>query len=167
MCRCPSGYNGDPFTECRRVILTTTVRTTEVITPCDPSPCGINANCRSRQRAGACTCVPGYFGHPYLACRPECAMNTDCPTNRECVNNKCVDHCPGVCGIKAICNTNRHQPICTCLQGYTGDAITQCSLIPESEPVIEELDPVILTLVVQTVSTRNKMKCVSVPASRK
>ena len=141
VCRCRSGYTGDPFRECRREIATTTVRTTEFVDPCDPTPCGANANCRSRQRAGACTCIPGYFGDPYQACRPECVLNNDCPQDRACVNNKCIDPCPGTCGINAICNTNRHFPKCTCLQGYTGDATTQCSLVPTGIPVIEDTDP--------------------------
>ena len=142
ICRCPTGYDGDPFRECRRIpSTTTTLRSTEIIDPCNPTPCGSNAQCRSRSRAGACTCIPGYFGDPYLACRPECVLNTDCPTNRACVNNKCVDPCPGVCGINAVCNTNRHQPVCTCLVGYTGDPITQCSLLPLGPVVPEPTDP--------------------------
>ena len=142
ICRCPAGYTGDPFRDCRRIVITTTtVRSTEVIDPCNPTPCGANAQCRSRQRAGACSCIAGYFGDPYLACRPECVLNTDCPSERACVNNKCVDPCPGVCGINAICNAVRHMPICTCLNGYTGDAITQCTLVPHGVPVVEETDP--------------------------
>ena len=40
-----------------------------------------------------------------------------------------------------ICNAVRHMPICTCLNGYTGDAITQCTLVPAGIPVVEETDP--------------------------
>lgn len=43
-----------------------------------------------------------------------------------CVNNKCVDPCPGVCGINAQCNVYNHAPNCNCLPGYTGNALSSC-----------------------------------------
>ena len=39
------GYTGDAFTACQR--LTTPPAPTEVIDPCNPSPCGENANART------------------------------------------------------------------------------------------------------------------------
>ena len=38
--------------------------------PCKPSPCGSNAVCRARERAAGCSCLPDYFGDPYVGCRP-------------------------------------------------------------------------------------------------
>ena len=41
-CGCDPSYTGDAFTACHR--LTTSPAPTEVIDPCNPSPCGENAN---------------------------------------------------------------------------------------------------------------------------
>ena len=106
---------------------------TEVIDPCNPSPCGQNALCTARARAGACQCIPEYFGDPYVACRPECTINADCPAVLACQNLHCVDPCPGVCGSNAQCRVVNHAPTCTCNPGYRGDPFTACSLIPQSE----------------------------------
>ena len=72
----------------------------------------------------------GYFGDPYTQCRPECVTNSDCPANRACANLKCIDPCPGTCGLQARCQVVNHIPTCTCKQGYRGDPFTQCVLIP-------------------------------------
>lgn len=94
--------------------------------PCNPSPCGSNAICKERNGAGACTCLPEYFGDPYTVCRPECVTNSDCPRDKACVNNKCKDPCPGICGINAECIVSNHAPSCSCLPGYTGNPLSSC-----------------------------------------
>jgi hypothetical protein len=96
-----------------------------VTDPCNPSPCGSNAQCNN----GVCSCLPEYQGDPYRGCRPECVLNTDCPRDRACVRNKCIDPCPGTCGQNAECNIYNHIPICTCIQGYTGNAFVLCTQI--------------------------------------
>ena len=101
----------------------------EVIDPCRPSPCGINAVCQNRNNAAACTCLPELFGDPYIECKPECSTNPECTDNKACLRNKCADPCPGVCGSFASCRTQRHQPTCTCDPGYTGDPFRFCSRI--------------------------------------
>jgi hypothetical protein len=80
--------------------------------PCHPSPCGSNAKCEERNGAGACICLPEYFGDPYTGCRPECVLNPDCPSNKACVSNKCVDPCPGLCGYNAECSVRNHVASC-------------------------------------------------------
>ena len=102
----------------------------EIVDPCNPSPCGSNAVCNNRQRAAACQCIPEYFGDPYVACRPECVVNSDCPSNKACQRNKCIDPCPGTCGINAQCQVRSHIPTCTCIEGYIGDPFTECRLKP-------------------------------------
>jgi hypothetical protein len=100
----------------------------ETSTPCNPNPCGSNAQCREQNGAGACTCMADYVGNPYEGCRPECVLNSDCPSNRACIRNKCQDPCPGTCGQNADCQVVNHLPSCTCYQGYTGDPFRLCRI---------------------------------------
>ena len=98
-----------------------------------PTPCGSNAICQERNKAASCQCIPEYFGDPYVACRPECVVNSDCPSNKACQRNKCVDPCPGTCGINAQCDVRNHVPTCTCLEGYIGDPFVECRRKPLSK----------------------------------
>ncbi len=52
--------------------------------PCNPSPCGANADAAVRGSSCACTCRPEYFGDPYAGCRPECVVNSDCDLTKSC-----------------------------------------------------------------------------------
>lgn len=113
-----------------RFILAATPTPEPVVSPCDPSPCGDNAECSELGRAAACKCLPGFQGDPYLSCRPECVLNTDCPSSLACINAKCKDPCPGTCGINAVCNVLNHVPKCSCLSGYVGDPSRECHLPP-------------------------------------
>ena len=63
---------------------TTSRISTSPVDPCSPSPCGSNARCLQRARAAGCMCIEGYFGDPYVGCRPECSTHADCPTNKAC-----------------------------------------------------------------------------------
>lgn len=101
--------------------------------PCNPSPCGANAVCKERNGAGSCSCLPEYFGDPYIGCRPECVINSDCDRSKACINNKCRDPCPGTCGLNAECHVVNHAPSCSCLPGYSGDPLTSCILVPPSK----------------------------------
>ena len=105
----------------------------EPIDPCNPSPCGSNAVCNRQRNAGSCQCIPEYFGDPYVACRPECVVHSDCPSNKACQRNKCIDPCPGTCGINAECQVRSHSPTCTCIPNYIGDPFTACRLKPLRE----------------------------------
>lgn len=96
--------------------------------PCNPSPCGSNAECNN----GICTCIAEYHGDPYRGCRPECITSSDCPRDKTCSRNKCIDPCPGTCGQNAVCNVHEHVPMCSCLQGYSGNAFVLCSQIQGS-----------------------------------
>lgn len=125
-CVCLTGHIGDPFNFCSL----TPIQQLEVISPCEPSPCGSNAICREQNGAGACLCQTDYLGNPYEGCRPECTINSDCPSHKACLNNKCQDPCPGTCASNGLCQVVNHVPTCTCINGYTGDPFQYCSPKP-------------------------------------
>lgn len=93
--------------------------------PCYPSPCGPNSQCREINGQAVCSCVPGFIGSP-PTCRPECITSQECLLNQACVNQKCIDPCPGTCGINAKCQVVNHNPFCTCLPQYFGDPFVRC-----------------------------------------
>ena len=97
--------------------------------PCNPSPCGANADCIEKNNVATCQCRPGYpKGDPFTGCRPECITSADCPQTQACgTQQKCIDPCPGLCGPNAQCQTINHQPICRCISGYSGDPYRGCS----------------------------------------
>ena len=102
--------------------------------PCNPSPCGPYSQCRNINDQGVCSCLPDYRGSP-PSCRPECVVNSECPTNQACVNQKCMDLCPGPCGLNAICRVVNHSPICACQDDYTGDPFSRCFLNPKRKKI--------------------------------
>ena len=138
MCYCPEGYKGDPFRACTPVPVTEPPREPVKTDPCYPSPCGPNTECVAKgddddgQAVAICKCLPGYpKGDPVTGCRPECTKNADCPHTQACGSQqKCVDPCPGLCGTNALCTVVNHNPMCTCKQGYQGNAYDYCSPIP-------------------------------------
>lgn len=100
--------------------------------PCNPSPCGSNSQCRDVNGQAVCSCVPGYLGSP-PTCRPECITSSECSLNLACVNQKCIDPCPGTCGINSVCQVVNHNPICSCKPGFSGDPFTICSPIRKKQ----------------------------------
>lgn len=105
----------------------------EIYRPCQPSPCGDNAICTEQNGAGSCKCMSNYYGDPYISCRPECILNSDCARSKACINTKCVDPCPGSCGLNAECRVDFHSPSCYCKSGYTGDPQQFCRENPPSK----------------------------------
>jgi hypothetical protein len=93
--------------------------------PCLSSPCGPYSVCRVVSGHAVCSCQAGHVGSP-PTCRPECILSTECPQDKACINQKCVDPCPGTCGLNARCQVVNHNPICTCTLGFTGDPFVRC-----------------------------------------
>lgn len=151
ICTCIIGYEGSPTVQCNIVpqskiflrmfffnfkinsFQSLATARTSVPTPCTPSPCGPNAECRESNGAGACYCYPSYEGNPFdqqSGCRRECELNEDCLSNLACVRNKCIDPCVGTCGSDALCEVNKHIPLCQCPEGYSGDPFFLCKQDP-------------------------------------
>lgn len=94
-------------------------------TPCTPSPCGPNSQCREVNSQAVCTCQNEFIGSP-PNCRPECTINSECASNKACVNRKCVDPCVNQCARNANCRVIAHSPICSCKDRFTGDSFVNC-----------------------------------------
>lgn len=106
----------------------TEIKIPQNLNPCEPSPCGANALCQVRGESPACSCLPNFVGIP-PNCRPECLINPECASQLACVNQKCRDPCLGSCGQHATCSVINHNPVCSCIAGFTGDPFAGCSEI--------------------------------------
>lgn len=133
VCTCPSGMAGNAFTQCSPVEIVH-------INPCSPSPCGPNSRCREYNGQAVCSCLEGFLGTP-PSCRPECTGSSDCDLNEACSNQKCIDPCPGTCGINAKCQVINHNPICSCAPGYTGEPFTRCHPIRKLKLFMTDFPP--------------------------
>uniref|UniRef100_A0A8D8WK56 EGF-like domain-containing protein n=1 Tax=Cacopsylla melanoneura TaxID=428564 RepID=A0A8D8WK56_9HEMI len=123
VCSCPQGYLGDPYTSCRAECLTHTDCPTDrpsclgnqCMNPCI-GQCGVNAKCEVRGATPICSCPRDMTGDPFVRCRPFDKY----------------DLCdPNPCGENAKCQpgydkSGKDRPVCTCLSGYVGDALTYC-----------------------------------------
>lgn len=149
-CSCSTGYIGNPLHACRqppaqtippprkhalyfiyfflsltRLFVPVLKPFTYPETPCIPSPCGPHSHCREVNSHAVCSCVANYFGTP-PNCRPECMVSSECSADRACVNQRCVDPCPGTCGVNARCQVVNHNAICSCQSGFVGDPFVRC-----------------------------------------
>ena len=57
-----------------------------------------------------------------------CLQNEECPLYNACRNRKCINPCAeeNPCAPTANCKVIRHEPKCTCPDGYIGDPLTDC-----------------------------------------
>lgn len=118
---------GNAFVQCRPIQAASKPQqdTTQPQNPCYPSPCGPNSQCREINNQPVCSCVAGFLGSP-PTCHPECAVNSDCRMDQACSNQRCIDPCPGACGVNAECRVVNHNPACYCIRRYTGNALVHC-----------------------------------------
>nr|XP_027235379.1 neurogenic locus notch homolog protein 3-like [Penaeus vannamei] len=126
VCSCPAQYTGDSLSICFPAPKPVAPPALPAVDPCVGSACGDNAECSVIGNYADCKCKPDYYGNPYVACKPECVVDSDCPRYLDCVRNKCIDPCPGACGINAICDVLNHQAMCNCPTGYTGSPLARC-----------------------------------------
>ncbi|XP_030755827.1 adhesion G protein-coupled receptor L4-like [Sitophilus oryzae] len=130
-CYCTPGYTGNALILCRKIEPIVVEAPKEK--PYVPSPCGPYSTCRSQGQRPVCSCISGYYGSPPM-CKPECIINSECTLYKTCQNQKCVDPCPGICGINALCRVVNHSPICSCPQSFEGDPFIRC--LPEIKPPV-------------------------------
>lgn len=109
-----------------------------ITNPCQPSPCGPNAECKVSGETPSCSCLPEYIGSP-PNCKPECISNSECANHLACINQKCKDPCPGTCGVNAECKVVNHVPNCVCISGYEGNPFVQCQIV--TPPIVEITTP--------------------------
>ncbi|RWS29323.1 hypothetical protein B4U80_00125, partial [Leptotrombidium deliense] len=103
VCNCPSGFKGDPDVECREV----------------PPECRVDGDCGSERICLKQKCIAG------------CRTHNSCPYDKACVNGFCQNPCNigGMCGVNTICRAEKHEAQCTCIPGYTGDPLRQCTKV--------------------------------------
>ncbi|RZF34371.1 hypothetical protein LSTR_LSTR008910 [Laodelphax striatellus] len=141
VCRCPPGFNGDPFTECRPPGAVVGCAANSdcsmeeacinrlCITPCN---CGPNADCKVSNHYPTCFCRPGYSGNPQFGCvKVSCEADEQCPSDKTCYNGECVNPCilGDPCVANAECYGGNHRSNCRCRPGYSGNPLLQCEQI--------------------------------------
>lgn len=148
ICRCPSGFNGNPYTSCTpepqpeckfdtdcsprlACINHKCVNPCTALEPCQrPSRCEVVPS--APVRTMICVCPEGYVSSGSGTCKPlqpvqdigGCVSDSDCPSNKACINDICRNPCN--CGTNAECRVKNHKPVCSCEQGYDGNAEIQC-----------------------------------------
>ncbi|XP_071552987.1 uncharacterized protein [Panulirus ornatus] len=125
VCFCRDGFQGDPLKGCKPIDF------------CTQKPCGAGASCHNFRGNYKCICPPGTVGDAYNeGCKQpvDCLVNSDCPASAYCGEEdnvpKCKDVCEGsLCGPNSDCGAVNHRAVCTCIEGYEGDAtdlVTGC-----------------------------------------
>ncbi len=144
-CRCPAGYVGDPRKACElpgcrsddQCPNPLACRNRECVDPCLlNNPCARSAQCVSKDHRANCRCPLGFFGDPYVECKPEpqpeCKIDSDCPSRLACINERCQNPCPIIrpCHPSAECRVVDTVPvrtmICMCPDGHVVDRNAQC-----------------------------------------
>ena len=142
VCECPDGYITDDATGgCRTLppIVSGCERDDECSDPTacinavcrDPCACGTNARCDIVDHRPVCTCLPGYYGNPEVACViVGCQSDSECQQTHACRKGECTPVCGPddlPCGGNADCTGIGHKPICTCPVGLEGDPYISCN----------------------------------------
>lgn len=154
-CYCRQGFVGNPYSGCRLA----------PHTPCVPNPCGPGAECFVTPDGNSmCRCPEGLGGDPTgpVGCHGyECVVDENCPDQDACIGNRCKDPCPGSCGVNANCRVEKHHPVCTCNEDYTGNPVIRCFPIPEHMPKEDPCmpNPCGLNTLCQSISGRAVCSC--------
>lgn len=157
-CRCPSGLQGDGYTDC----LTIGCRAnsdcpsdracinTKCLDPCVYDPCSPNSECVIIDHNAMCRCPPGTTGDPNVQCtpaiQPVCVTDGDCPSQHACIDELCVNPCKELepCHETAECKVVDTLPVrtmlCICPDGKVTEEDGECELLPPIKPGCAE-DP--------------------------
>lgn len=116
-CFCLDGYVGNPWVQCVR----------GMINDSDERPLR-NISYDTFISFSEIQVPPPTPPPPPFTPRPECRQDDECPHNRACFDHTCQDPCVvrHPCGVNTKCETERHVPVCSCLQGYVGNPLVQC-----------------------------------------
>ncbi|GLH00238.1 Uncharacterized protein GBIM_06672, partial [Gryllus bimaculatus] len=154
-CRCPEHLPaGDPFAfcearpppahrpECRSDVDCPSRRACirercqdpcAVLRPCHPSAaCAVLDSVPVRTMV--CECPDGWVPDRDGQCRPVllpvppgCTADTDCPATEACISRMCRNPCN--CGANAKCLVQNHRPVCSCEEGFEGNANIACHTV--------------------------------------
>jgi hypothetical protein len=151
LCRCTSGYFGNPYVDCKKEQQPECREDSECPTklacinnkcqdPCAKlEPCQRPAECQVvgsvPVRTMICVCPPGYISSGSGTCNPvkaivevgACVSDSECPADKACFNGICRNPCN--CGPSADCRVKNHKPVCTCKQGYDGNPEIECTKV--------------------------------------
>eukprot|EP00088_Acartia_fossae_P018349 TRINITY_DN2059_c0_g2_i1.p1 TRINITY_DN2059_c0_g2~~TRINITY_DN2059_c0_g2_i1.p1 ORF type:complete len:378 (-),score=19.28 TRINITY_DN2059_c0_g2_i1:59-1192(-) len=148
VCLCNEGYTGDGVRGCVRGDCISLQHhmcpdnracyDSKCIDPCGPDFCGgqpccaPNALCRGVEHKAECSCPSGYEGDARYECRlaPRgSGSNNRIRSGGSSSSGSLCD--PNPCGVDAVCrpgsdNTGKSRPVCTCPNGYKGNALVAC-----------------------------------------
>ena len=143
VCRCPSGWAGNPYEQCFKYECLVdddcpfdkACVNKECTNPCNRLICGSRAECRVDRHEAICFCPPGLQGNPVIACQEVgCQSNDDCSDREKCdyvtggsSKKECMPLCrSNPCAQGASCNAQNHQEICVCNPPLIGDGYATC-----------------------------------------
>jgi len=155
-CHCLDSYRGNPLIRCDRPECTRNddcpyhlaCENEKCVDPCHCAPL---AQCNVNNHIPSCRCPTGYTGNPSVSCDviplkdDRCRMDADCPSKRACFSGECKNPCHETkpCAANAMCSVVDSLPlrtmVCTCLEGYVGDAEKEC-VLRKSLPFIKSLE---------------------------
>lgn len=137
VCSCRSGFEGDPYTSCRRSECLDNVdcasdkicQHNRCISPCSTS-CGVDADCSVRNHITVCTCPSGFTGDPFVSCVRSSAGSS----LTRAAGSFGTDFCsPTPCGTNTNCRVENGRAVCSCRDGYFGNPIDGCKHECESD----------------------------------
>ena len=134
ICECKFGFTGDPVKGCTAIPGDPPVKPNGKTpsSPCEVLSCGSRARCILVNGQPRCVCESGFSGHPpECQSRPRagpCDSDTACPSDRACVQGTCVNPCSAenACGVDADCTVKNQAVLCSCPNGYEGNALERC-----------------------------------------
>ncbi|XP_070546619.1 uncharacterized protein [Ptychodera flava] len=148
-CRCIDGYHGDGRVSC------------ENINECTYRVCSVHADCTDTIGSYNCTCHRDYEGDG-VECHlsNHCESEADCHVRADCIDSACICkpgyegdgklRCANInecktgthnCTTNATCTDSPGSFSCECDDGFTGDGVTFCRLIPRNCDAIKQATP--------------------------